>query len=65
MGAIKNYLINHPELMEDFNEGYRFRKIEEEMEWQMHEEDLTIINTQLENDSFNDTPTHPENNLKQ
>lgn len=55
MGAIKNYLINHPEIMDmrHFDEGYRLRMFEQEAEWQREEEELLLINTELQEESFN------------
>jgi hypothetical protein len=54
MGAIKNWLINHPEAIEDkrFDEGYKYRQIEEEKEWQEQEEEIEYLNTLLANDAY-------------
>jgi hypothetical protein len=55
MGAIKNYLINHPEIIENqrFDEGYKYRQIEEIKEWESYEDEIIYLNTQLSNDAFN------------
>lgn len=45
MGAIKNYLISHPELREHhaFDEGYVIRKQEEAREQQQFEEERVVF----------------------
>lgn len=54
MGAIKNWLINHPEITENlrFDQGYKYRQIEEEREQMEYEEEIEFLNTLLINDAY-------------